>query len=113
MDEVLGPAYQSRHDLVFIDTSCFQADKPRLLSLIAKARDQLSSRVLVEWQPQLQQEWQEADFLALALRRRALTEQDGIQHVYFSYDLKTYKQVPDWLNARFWANPHMWNKARW
>ena len=24
------------------------------------------------------------------------------------YDLDTYKPVPDWLNARFWANPERW-----
>ncbi|MCA1979637.1 MAG: DUF6231 family protein [Thiobacillus sp.] len=25
-----------------------------------------------------------------------------------SYDLDTYKPVPDWLNARFWAHPERW-----
>lgn len=25
------------------------------------------------------------------------------------YDLDTYKTVPDWLNARFWANPERWD----
>jgi hypothetical protein len=24
------------------------------------------------------------------------------------YDLSTYKTVPDWLNARFWAHPERW-----
>ncbi len=24
-----------------------------------------------------------------------------------------YKDAPDWLNSRFWANPQMWDKARW
>ena len=24
------------------------------------------------------------------------------------YDLDTYKTVPDWLNARFWAHPERW-----
>lgn len=31
----------------------------------------------------------------------------------FYFDIYDYKRVPDWLNSRFWANPHMWNKARW
>ena len=26
----------------------------------------------------------------------------------YHYDLDTYKTVPDWLNARFWANPERW-----
>ena len=28
-------------------------------------------------------------------------------HIYY-YDLDTYKTVPDWLNARHWANPERW-----
>jgi hypothetical protein len=26
----------------------------------------------------------------------------------YDYDLDTYKSVPDWLNARFWAHPERW-----
>lgn len=26
----------------------------------------------------------------------------------YNYDLDTYKSVPDWLNARFWAHPERW-----
>lgn len=26
----------------------------------------------------------------------------------YDYDLATYKSVPDWLNARFWAHPERW-----
>jgi len=112
-ETVLKTAFQSRFDLVFIDCSCFALDKHRLLSLIAKSRDLLSSRVMIEWEPQSGQDWQEADFLALAMRRRAVLEDNGTERIYYSYDLKTYKQVPDWLNPKYWANPHMWDKARW
>jgi len=27
----------------------------------------------------------------------------------YDYDLATYKTVPDWLNARYWANPNAGN----
>lgn len=27
----------------------------------------------------------------------------------YDYDLDTYKPVPDWLNARFWAHPERWS----
>lgn len=34
---------------------------------------------------------------------------DADAHVRIqSYDLDTYKTVPDWLNARFWAHPDRW-----
>ncbi len=26
----------------------------------------------------------------------------------YEYDLATYKAVPDWLNARYWAHPERW-----
>ncbi len=26
----------------------------------------------------------------------------------YDYDLATYKPVPDWLNARYWAHPECW-----
>lgn len=28
----------------------------------------------------------------------------------YSYDIDTYKTVPDWLNARYWAHPERWNR---
>ena len=30
-----------------------------------------------------------------------------------TYDLREYKQVPDWLNAKFWANPERFGKYWW
>lgn len=112
-DAVLESDFFQRFDLVFVDAGLFQLPKNRLLQLMAKARDLLSGKVVVEHPVSQAPQWQEADFLALAMRRRAVTEAADGEHVFYSYDLKTYKTVPDWLNARFWANPHMWNKARW
>ena len=31
----------------------------------------------------------------------------------WQFNILTYKQVPDWLNAKYWANPDNWNKFRW
>jgi len=45
-------------------------------------------------------------FIALGF---ALTATDTTAKVRIhEYDLDTYKTVPDWLNARFWANPERW-----
>ncbi len=32
---------------------------------------------------------------------------EGDRRIHY-YDLYTYKTVPDWLNARFWAHPERW-----
>ncbi|MGM0564826.1 MAG: DUF6231 family protein [Pseudomonadota bacterium] len=31
----------------------------------------------------------------------------------YEFNIHSYKQVPDWLNSRFWANPELWGKYRW
>ena len=111
--QVLDDGFFQRVDLVFVDASVFSLDKQTLLQLLAKARDLLSSKVVVEHPLEQAPHWQETDFLGLAMRRRAVTEASDGEHVFYSYDLKTYKPVPDWLNAKYWANPHMWDKARW
>lgn len=110
---VLDGAFFERFDLVFVAADVFSLDKQRLLQLLAKARDLLSSRVVVETLPAEHTDWKEADFLALAMRRRAVTADTDGEHVFYGYDLKTYKPAPDWLNPKYWANPHMWDKARW
>jgi hypothetical protein len=31
----------------------------------------------------------------------------------WGFDIHTYKEVPDWLNAKYWANPQNWGKYWW
>lgn len=31
----------------------------------------------------------------------------------WQFNLYDYKQLPNWLNADYWANPENWNKTRW
>ena len=31
----------------------------------------------------------------------------------WQFNILDYKQVPDWLNAKFWANPENFHKYRW
>ncbi|MFP5410585.1 MAG: DUF6231 family protein [Gammaproteobacteria bacterium] len=48
----------------------------------------------------------EAAFLALGFELAAHDTAAGVR--LHAFDLDTYKTVPDWLNARFWANPERW-----
>ncbi len=45
----------------------------------------------------------DAAFFAFGFRRLQLGDHGSIR--LFEYCLSEYKQVPDWLNARYWANP--------
>lgn len=45
-------------------------------------------------------------FRSLGFTIRASDREHGIN--LYEYDLDTYKTVPDWLNARYWAHPERW-----
>jgi len=57
--------------------------------------------------------WSETDFYALALQASERFQRDEQVLTLFTYDLREYKQVPDWLNSRFWANPENFGKYWW
>ena len=57
--------------------------------------------------------WQETDFFALALQASERFQREEQTLTLFTYDLLDYKQVPDWLNAKFWANPENFGKYWW
>ncbi len=45
----------------------------------------------------------------IALGYRALDRDEPV----YQFDIHDYKQTPDWLNPRNWANPELWDKYRW
>ncbi|AVO57600.1 DUF6231 family protein [Pseudomonas chlororaphis] len=57
--------------------------------------------------------WKETDFFSLALQASERFQRDEQVLTLFTYDLLEYKQVPDWLNSRFWANPENFGKYWW
>ena len=57
--------------------------------------------------------WQDTDFYSLALSASEKFQRDEQVLSLFTYDLHDYKQVPDWLNAKFWANPENFGKYWW
>ena len=58
-------------------------------------------------------DWQETDLYALALQASERFQRDEQTLSLFTYDLREYKQVPDWLNAKFWANPELFGRYWW
>ena len=57
--------------------------------------------------------WEDTHFYSLALQANERFQRDDQVLGLFSYDLRDYKQVPDWLNAKFWANPENFGKYWW
>lgn len=75
---------------------------------IARLRDVLAERVLILI-PEQSTTWTVAKMLGFGFKR--IAELKGWQA--WGFDIHTYKEVPDWLNAKFWANPQNWGKYWW
>jgi hypothetical protein len=74
------------------------------LHLINQTRLYIAPRILLAVQPECALD--EAAFRALGFMQSAPDTTDTVR--IFHYDLDTYKIVPDWLHARYWAHPERW-----
>lgn len=101
-----------RYDLALIADCLEHMPKREGLQLLGGIRNLNANRiaVLVDLAAC---DWQATDFFALALQISARFERDEQTLTLFTYDLFAYKQVPDWLNAKYWANPQMFGKFWW
>ncbi len=101
-----------RYDLALFVDCLEHLPKRNGLELLGSVRNLNASRmaVLVDLDAS---GWKTTDFYALALQVSERFQRDGQTLTLFTYDLLQYKQVPDWLNARFWANPEMFGKYWW
>lgn len=101
-----------RFDLALVADCLEHLPKRAGLELLGGIRNLNASRlaVLVDLQASA---WQDVDFYSLALQASERFQRDEQTLSLFTYDLLDYKQVPDWLNAKFWANPEMFGKYWW
>ena len=79
-------------------------DARKAQHLIGQTRLYAAPRLLIAAQPSCVLD--EAAFRALGFMLSTTEPVDGMR--LYDYNLDTYKTVPDWLNARFWANPERW-----
>lgn len=101
-----------RFDLAVIVDCLEHMPKRDGLQLLGGIRNLNASRmaVLVDLQAS---GWKDTDFFALALHVSERFARDEQVLSLFTYDLLEYKQAPDWLNAKFWANPENFGKYWW
>lgn len=101
-----------RYDLALFVDCLEHLTKRNGLELLGGIRNLNASRIAVLIDLTAS-EWQATDFFSLGLQVSARFQRDNQTLTLFTYDLLEYKQVPDWLNARFWANPQMFGKFWW
>ena len=101
-----------RYDLAIVADCLEHLPKQQGMQLLGGIRNLNANRlaVLVELAAC---DWQATEFYSLGLQLHAHFHKDGRTLSLFTYDLLVYKHVPDWLNARFWANPQMFGKYWW
>lgn len=101
-----------RYDLAIV-VDCLEHLSPAQgRQLLGSIRNLNSSRlaVLVDLQAS---GWTPTDFYALAMQASDSFLREKQTLSLFTYDLLAYKQAPDWLNAKFWANPENFGKYWW
>ena len=79
-------------------------DAQQAQHLISQVRLYTAPRVLIAARPGCALD--DATFRALGFTLSTPEPVEGMRLYY--YDLDTYKTVPDWLNARYWAHPERW-----
>lgn len=58
-------------------------------------------------------DWPFREFIALGFQRQGLVNDGDRELTLYSYNLDHYNPRRRWNNPDHWANPHMWDKARW
>ena len=106
----LNLPFQQRYDLavVRLDASEFLAFTPaQKTQLIVKLRDLWAKRIVIC------AAFDDAKLMRALGFQQLLDYQLGEQQSLWLFNILNYKQVPDWLNAKYWANPENWDKYRW
>ncbi|WAB95272.1 DUF6231 family protein [Pseudomonas citronellolis] len=101
-----------RYDLALLADCLEHLERRAALQLVGGIRNLNSSRVAV-LVDLAETGVAEIDFYALGMQASERFQRDDQTLTLFTYDLREYKQVPDWLNAKFWANPENFGKYWW
>lgn len=106
----LNLPFQQRYDLAVIklnDLELKQLSQPDKTQLIVKLRDLWAKRIVIC------ADMADEKLLRALGFQQLLNYQLSEQQALWLFNILSYKQVPDWLNAKYWANPENWDKYRW
>lgn len=106
----LNLPFQQRYDLAIVRLNgpeLQQLNTQQKMQLIVRLRDLWAKRIVI-----FAERLDEKLMRALGFQQLfdyALIEQQSV----WLFNILNYKHVPDWLNAKHWANPENWDKYRW
>lgn len=82
-------------------------------ALVSRLRDIHAERVIVIAAESQGAALSRHALIGLGFHRRAVSADGDVRRRWYEFDMAHYKVTPDWLNARNWANPELWDKYRW
>ena len=100
-------------ELAVLDAAAAFADEAAAVQLVSRLRDVCASRVLVIGAPRPGASLGREQLVGLGFRRWDTTGEGDDRRRWYEFSLADYKVTPDWLNARHWANPELWDRYRW
>lgn len=105
---------QGRQSLLVFHGSLDSCERDDVTLILAAARDLYAARTVVmsACDPFDEEQPVSRNFMfSMGFRFRGGADNGNFS--LYEYAIHDYKTVPDWLNARFWANPENWGKYRW
>ena len=102
-----------RAALAIVDGAAGFSGESAAIQLVSRLRDCQAERVVVIAGPGGGGPLGRQALIGLGFRRWASSHDERGQRRWYAFDLADYKVTPDWLNARHWANPELWDKYRW
>ncbi|MEX0386189.1 DUF6231 family protein [Spiribacter onubensis] len=83
------------------------------IQLVGRLRDLHADRVLVIASGEPDGHLGRQELIGLGFQRWGSSRDPDGRRRWYEFDIAHYKVTPDWLNARHWANPELWDKYRW
>lgn len=109
--DFLNLPFQKRDDLAIVmlkATDLASLNDAQKSQILVKLRDLMAKRIVVMSTQQDEKLLRALGFSQVMHDLQA--QQDAI---LWQFNILTYKHVPDWLNAKYWANPQHWDQYRW
>lgn len=124
IDRLEGPDFlqtlegRGRYALCVVAGTLEHMGKEAAGQLIARLRDVHAERLYVvvpigETRQGFASHWELSELIGYGLKAIADYGEEPEHLQLFEFDIATYKDTPDWLNAKYWAHPERWDKERW
>ena len=96
-----------------VDGNALFEQSALVLPLISQLRDVLAARVFVIAASKEDAVLRRSALISLGFHRAEVSVENAGKRPWYIFEMAHYKVTPDWLNARHWANPELWDKFRW